>query len=78
MDVPRASDKPRQTICQYPLNGRFNQRWKIRRFENSSFIVTISNLKSKHYLQINDGKDKEGISICQEEYTGDAAQLWIL
>ena len=29
LDVPKASDKPGISICQYPCNNRFNQRWNL-------------------------------------------------
>lgn len=32
LDVPKASDKPGTTICQYPFNNHFNQRWNITKF----------------------------------------------
>lgn len=32
LDIPGSSIKAGQQICQYPLNARCNQRWKVVRF----------------------------------------------
>lgn len=49
LDVPRASDKPGITICQYPCNNRFNQRWNLIKVGD---FYHIQNLKTKMFLDI--------------------------
>ena len=78
MDVPGSSIKSGIAICQYPLNARCNQRWKIKEMRNSGNYMIIS-VRSKLCLTIKKNSDKPGAKIIQEGIQNDNyGQLWKL
>lgn len=77
MDVPQASSKPGEKIIQYPINKRFNQRFRlIFHYETNTYC--IENVKSKLVLDIKGESDKEGANIIQWNHTQGLNQRWYL
>lgn len=77
MDVPEASSKPGVKIIQYPINKRFNQRFRlILQRENNTYL--IENVKSKLLLDIKGESEKEGANIIQYQPTKGLNQRWYL
>ena len=75
LDVPRASDKPGISICQYPLNNRFNQRWTLHKVGQ---FYQIENLKTRMFLDVKGESKKPGAHIIQWKSTGALNQHWII
>lgn len=53
IDVPQASSKQGVKLIQYPINKRFNQRFRLI-FNQESNTYTIENVKSKLVIDIKD------------------------
>lgn len=62
IDVPGASSKQGEVLVQYPVNKRFNQRFRLIKKDN---CYTIENVKSGLVLDIKDGSKKEGAPVIQ-------------
>jgi hypothetical protein len=77
IDVPEASSKPGVKVIQYPINKRFNQRFKLI-FNKESNTYFIENVKSKLILEIKDESEKEGANIIQRKNTKSLHQQWFL
>lgn len=77
IDVPGASSKEGEILVQYPVNKRFNQRFKlIYSMENNTYV--IENVKSGLVLDIKEASKKEGTPIIQWSCHSQANQLWYL
>jgi len=57
IDVPEASSKQGVKLIQYPINKRFNQRFKLV-FNQESNTYFIENVKSKLVMDIKDKNEK--------------------
>ena len=57
IDVPEASSKPNVRIVQFPINKRFNQRFRLV-FNNETNTYLIENVKSKLVLEIKDESNR--------------------
>ena len=51
IDVPEASSKPNVKVIQYPINKRFNQRFRLV-FNQETNTYLLENVKSKLVLEI--------------------------
>ena len=78
VDIPGSSIKEGLTICQYTLNARCNQRWKIKEIRNTKSFMIIS-VRSKLCLSVKKNNDQAGAKIVQENaQNGNQGQLWKL
>lgn len=77
MDVPGASSKQGEVLVQYPVNKRFNQRFKLI-FHQEGNCYTIENVKSGLVVDIQGASKKEGSSIIQWTNNDGANQRWFL
>lgn len=77
IDVPEASSKPNVKVIQYPINKRFNQRFKLV-FNNETNTYFLENVKSKLVLEVKDESLKEGANIVQQKQNNGLHQKWFL
>jgi hypothetical protein len=77
IDVPGASSKVGETLVQYTVNKRFNQRFKLM-YTYESNTYRIENVKSGLAIDIKDGSRKEGASIIQWTPHEGSNQRWFI
>lgn len=77
IDVPGASSKQGEVLVQYPVNKRFNQRFKVVYYENGN-CYRIENVKSGLVIDIAGGSKKEGTQIIQWPNNDGENQRWYL
>lgn len=77
IDVPGASSKQGEVLVQYPVNKRFNQRFKLH-YSIESNTYQIENVKSGLVMDIKDASKKEGASIIQWGPNDGANQRWYI
>jgi hypothetical protein len=77
LDVPGSSIKAGVAICQFSLNARCNQRWKLVKFGEDKWMFL--SVRSGKCLMVAKEKEKAGTSVIQEHILQDnMAQLWKL
>jgi hypothetical protein len=77
LDVPGSSTRAGQTICQYPLNARCNQRWRVVKLAEGKYIIV--SVRSQKCLMVYREKERAGTEIVQMDLQKDnKAQLWSL
>lgn len=64
-------------ICQYPMNARCNQRWKLIKFGEDKWMFL--SVRSEKCLMVSKEKEKAGTVVVQENILdNNKAQLWKL
>lgn len=77
VDVPEASSKPGEILVQYPVNKRFNQRFKLI-FNPQNNTYVIENVKSGLVIDIKEMSKKEGGAIIQYNNNEGTNQKWFI
>jgi hypothetical protein len=77
IDVPGASSKKGEVLVQYPVNKRFNQRFRLI-FNEAGNFYQIENVKSGLVMDVKEASKKEGASIIQWDNYEAPNQRWLI